>query len=85
MFLNDNQYFYVYLYWREKPSGILYACKSIPKIFCNFFLLFYFTCILLQISHKMFLFMNIFIPRRSGVNIQTINKGVDTLNVSSYL
>ena len=36
MFLNDNQYFYVYLYWGKCPLGQIRPppCKSLPqKIF----------------------------------------------------
>ena len=36
MFLNDNQYFYVYLYWGKCPLGHIRApppCKSLHKIY----------------------------------------------------
>ena len=39
MFLNDNQYFYVYIYIGEMPKGryMSHTCKSIPKNSANFF------------------------------------------------
>ena len=45
MFLNDNQYFNVYLYWGEKPSGtyMFHACKSIPKNIFTFSFFFVFS------------------------------------------
>ena len=60
MFLNDNQYFYVYLYWGKSQMG--HICPMLPnqyaKIFSLFF--FHFKCILLQISHTKCYFINIF-------------------------
>ena len=71
MFLNDNQNFYVYLYWGKCPLGEIRPpppLKSLPPkilIFFNFF--FHFRCILLQISHKKCFFISISILGRSGV------------------
>ena len=70
MFLNDNQYFYVYLYWGKCLLGHIRPppCKSLHKNFFNFFFIFfYFRCILLQISHKKCFFISISILGRSGV------------------
>ena len=76
-FLNDNQYFYVYLYWGKCPLGHI---RPLPlqiitqNLFLIFFILFFhFRCILLQISHKIFFFISISILGRSGVNIYSAN------------
>ena len=38
IFLNDNQYFYVYLYWGKCPLGhIPPPCKTLHKNFFKFF------------------------------------------------
>ena len=60
MFLNDNQYFYVYLYWGKSQMGLMcpMLANQYPEIFsiyCYYF--FYFKCILLQISHKKCFFL----------------------------
>ena len=55
MLLNDNQYFYVYLYWGKCPLGHVrppLANHYTKKKFKFFILFFHFRCILLQISHK---------------------------------
>ena len=71
IFLNDNQYFYAYLYWGKCPLGHIRPppCKIITQIFFKFFfiLFFHFRCILLQISHKKCFFISISILGRSGV------------------
>ena len=54
MFLNDNQYFYVYLYWGKCPLGHIRPpplANHYTKNFKNIFFL-HFRCILFQISHK---------------------------------
>ena len=69
MFLNDNQYFYVY--WGKCPLGHIRPplVNHYTEIFSNFFyfIFFHFRCILLQISHKKCFFISISIPGRSGV------------------
>ena len=73
MFLNDNQYFYVYFYCGKCSLGQIRPppCKSLPQKILKIFLLFFFhfRCILLQISHKKCVFfISISILGRSGVN-----------------
>ena len=57
--------------------------KSLHKKFFQFFIyfLFYFRCILLQISHKKCFFVSISILGRSGVNIGGISDRVPLLIV----
>ena len=73
MYLNDNLYFYVYLYWGKSSVGYIYmshACKPIPKNVFGVILAFSFHMFIVKTNHKkMFLLINIFIPRRSGVKI----------------
>ena len=62
IFLNDNQYFYAYLYWGKCPLGHIRPpppCKIITQIFFSnsFILFFHFRCILLQIRHKKMFFL----------------------------
>ena len=61
MFINDFQYFYVYLYWGKSQMGHIcpMLANQYPKIFS--ILYFQFKCILLQISHVKCIFTNIFI------------------------
>ena len=71
MFLNDNQHFYVYLYWGKSQIGHIcpMLANQYPKIFSIFYIHFFlFKCILLQISHKKCFIINIFILGHSGVN-----------------
>ena len=70
IFLNDNQYFYAYLYWGKCPLGHIRP-PPLAKSLHKFFNYFYFRCILLQISHKKCIFIRISIPGRSGVNRTT--------------
>ena len=67
MFLNDNQYFYVYLYWGKCPLGQIRPppLQIMTQKLKQFF--FHFRCILLQISHKKCFFISISILGRSGV------------------
>ena len=86
MFLNDNQYFYVYLYWGKCPLGQIRPppCKSLPPKFFNFFYFFFhFRCILLQISHKKCFFISISILGRSGVNHFPEFHHIETLKFSN--
>ena len=68
MFLNDNQYFYVYLYWGKSPVGhicpIFAFIESITNnIFNSFsFVFFHFTCTLVQLSRQNFLYKYFYIP-----------------------
>ena len=60
---------FMYIYIGENAHWDIYApppCKSLHKIF-QFFIYFYFRCILLQISHKKCIFISISILGRSGV------------------
>ena len=69
MFLNDNQYFYVYLYWGKCPLGHIRPppANHYTKFFKYFFYIFFrFRCILLEISHKKCFFISISILGRSG-------------------
>ena len=65
MFLNDNQDFYVYLYWGKRQIG--HICPMLANQYPKFF--FHFKSILLQISHKKCVFINIFILGHSGVKL----------------
>ena len=68
MFLNDNQYFYAYLYWEKCPLGQIRP-PPLQIITQKFFPIFFshFRCILLQISHKHCFFISISILGHSGV------------------
>ena len=71
MFLNDNQYFCVYLScanWDIYAPPLQIITQKKIKFF--YFLFFHFRCILLQISYKQCFFINISIFGRSGVNIE---------------
>ena len=71
IFLNDNKYFYAYLYWGKCPLGHIRPSwqKHYTIFFSNlFYFFFHFRCILLQISHQKCFFISISIPGRSGVN-----------------
>ena len=67
MFLNDNQYFYVYLYWGKSQMG--HICPMLANQYPKIYFFFHFKCTLLQISHRNCFFINIFILGRSGVNL----------------
>ena len=81
MFLNDNQYFYVYLYWAKCPLGHI-PLQIITQKKISFF--FHFRCILLQISHKKCFFISISILGRSGVKHQESNiSGIKYRNIDN--
>ena len=50
IFLNDNQYFYAYLYWGKCPLGHIRPPPPLQNHYTHFF--FPFRYILLQISHQ---------------------------------
>ena len=83
MFLNDNQYFYVYLYWGKCPLGHIRPPLQIITQ-KNFHFFFHFRCILLQISHKKCFFISISILGRSGVKHQESNiSGITYRNIDN--
>ena len=73
MFLNDNQYFYVYLYWGKCPLG--HICSMLANHFPKtkkkivFFILNLYCY--KQVAKNVF-FYKYFILRRSGVNITEV-------------
>ena len=84
MFLNDNQYFYVYLYWGYKPNGtyMSHACKSIPpkKIIYLFFILF--KCTFYKYVTKMFFILTFLYL---GVAHMSSKKKINNLITKFYI
>ena len=71
IFLNDNQYFYAYLYWGKCPLGHISPPplqNHYTNFFFNFYFIFYFRCTLYIVTNKSqkCFFISISVLGRSG-------------------
>ena len=61
MFLNDNQYFYVSLYWKKKTVGNICLANENPKIFSTISRFLSFSMYIVNISPRTDFFYKYFL------------------------